>query len=178
MAKSKPVAATAERSSNDLRADLTDLDAVREASVAHLTELEVSRDSVLLTDDDARAEAHDAEMQRIRRAIERADLKRPGLVAAIEAAVSRETAEAKARQQVEARESVTALIARVHKEYEEPATIISAFLSDWKRVSELARAAGVEGPDRLLRERDPQMIEPEGEDVYLAYIDEHGRETD
>jgi hypothetical protein len=41
MAKSRPIAATAERSSSDLRVDLIGLDAASETSVAHLTELDL-----------------------------------------------------------------------------------------------------------------------------------------
>ncbi len=108
------------RSSTDLRADLVHLDADRAAAADRLSELEAGRDAVLLTDDDAKAEAHDAEMQRVRRAIERADLKRPGIVAAVEAAVAREEANAFARRQAEASAAVEAVIARLAKEYEAP----------------------------------------------------------
>lgn len=166
------------RSSAELRADLARLDAERSGGVDRLAELEASRDAVLLTDDDAKAEAHDAEMQRVRRAIERADLKRPGLVAAIETAQAREEADAFARQQAEATAAVEAVIARLAKEYEAPARIIAAFLADWQRAADLARAAKVPGPDALVRERPPQMIAPAGEDVFLVYVDEQGRDSD
>ncbi|KQS59501.1 hypothetical protein ASG32_31365 [Methylobacterium sp. Leaf361] len=166
------------RPSADLRADLAHLDTDRGAAADRLAELEAGRNAVLLTDDDAKAEAHDAEMQRVRRAIERADLKRPGIVAAIEAAVAREEADAYARRQAEASAAVEAVIARLAKEYEAPAKIIAAFLADWQRAAELAEAAKVPGPDALVRERPPQMIAPAGEDVFLVYIDEQGRDTD
>ena len=166
------------RSSADLRADLAQLDADRAAAADRLAMLEAGRDAVLLTDDDAKAEAHDAEIQRTRRAIERADLKRPGVVEAIAAADAREAADAFARQQAEARAAVEAVIDRLAKEYEAPAKAIAAFLADWQRADEMARAAKVPGPDAQVRERAPEMIAPAGEDVILVYIDEQGRDTD
>ena len=167
-----------ERASAGLRSDLARLDADRIAAANRLDELEAGRDAVLLTDDDEKAEAHDAEMQRVRRAIERSDLKRPGVVTAIEAAVAREEADAFARKQAEASAAVEAVIGRLGKEYEAPARIIAALMVDWQAAAELAEAAKVPGPDALVRVRAPQMIAPASEDVFFVYIDEHGRETD
>jgi len=73
----KPVApppailATGGKSSIQLREDLAALDTERERNATRFLEMEAGRNAVLLMDDDAKAEAHDAEMQRVRRAIVR-----------------------------------------------------------------------------------------------------------
>jgi len=169
---------TGGKSSIQLREDLAALDTERERNATRIVEMGVGRNAVLLTDDDAEAEAHDAEMQRVRRAIERFDLKRPALVQAVAQAEEREAAELRARQQAEARTEVEHILARLAEEYEAPAGIIAAFLADWKRVDDLATAAGIDGPDRVARQRDPAIIEPEREERYAVYFDEQGRETD
>ncbi|AWI89225.1 hypothetical protein C0214_13725 [Methylobacterium sp. DM1] len=172
------ILATGCKSSIQLREDLAALDDEREQNATRFLEMEAGRNAVLLTDDDAEAEAHDAEMQRVRRAIERLDFKRPALVQAVAQAEEREAAEARARQQAEAQTEVERILARLAKEYEAPAGIIAAFLADWKRVDDLATAAGIDGPDRVARQRDPAIIEPEREERYAVYFDEQGRETD
>ncbi|QEN87726.1 hypothetical protein FZC33_16000 [Labrys sp. KNU-23] len=63
------------RSSDKVRSDIGALTAQRAEAEKKLAELESARRSVLLQDDDTKAEAHDADMARQRRAIERANLK-------------------------------------------------------------------------------------------------------
>lgn len=167
-----------EKSSEQLREELARLDADRAANIEKLDRLDDERTAVLLTDDDAKAEQHDAEAQRTRRAIERADLKRPAAVEAIAAAEERERLEARAIQQAEARSKVQAVLKRLDDEYGAPAKQIAAFLADWKEASEAARKADVDGPDTLAREQAPQLISEAGEDVHLVYIDEQGNDTD
>lgn len=161
-----------------IRVDLDALDRERETASTELARLRAGRDAVLLSGDDVAAERHDAEIARQGRAIERCDLRRPSLVADLEAAETREREEARARQQEEARAEVDRVIGRLGSEYEVPAKLIATFLADWQRVEALAKAAGVDGPDRLTRERDPVVIDPAGEDVRLVYIDEQGRDSD
>lgn len=161
-----------------IRVDLDTLDRDRETAADELACLRAGRDAVLLTGDDAAAERHDAEIARQGRAIERCDLRRPGLVADLEAAAAREREEARARQQDEARAEVERVIGRLGSEYEVPAKLIATFLADWQRACVVADAAGVPGPDVVARERAPQIVEPAGEEVFLVYIDENGRDSD
>ena len=153
-----------------IRSDLEQLAVARDAAVIRLAELEAQLADILLTDDDAAAERHDAEIARQRRAIERADLKRPALECELVDAERREQAERQAVQQAQANAAVEAVLAEIEAEYNEPARRIAAFLDRWNAAANLAQAAGVPGPDRRLR-AIPGDYEPERIETYTVWID-------
>jgi hypothetical protein len=173
-APSTPAPAT----SATLRADLDRLDQDRAAAVADLARLEGSRRDVLLSGDDAAAERHDAEMARQRRAIERADLRRPGIVDALDGAEQREEAERITKIKNDANGIVSAFLKTAEERYRKPALELVAFLQEWQRVSAIAKEAGVPGPNAILRTCDRVLLKPERveEESYFVFVDENGVE--
>ncbi len=165
------------KSSADIRADLDALAAERQAAVEAVERLEATRNGILLLDDDAQAEAHDAEMARQRRAIERCDLKRPGMETALAEAEAREDAERREAARVEAEAAVQAVLADVDACYAKPAKKIAEFMARLERAEALARAAGVETIHHRHRFK-PGFTEPDRTEPRVRFLDERGNVTD
>jgi hypothetical protein len=162
-----------------LRGDLDRLDQDRAAAVAELALLQRTRKDVLLSGDDAAAERHDSDMARQRRAIERADLRRPGVVDALDEAEQREEAERVAKIKNDANRTVSAFLKTVEERYRKPALELVAFLQEWQQVSGIAKEAGVPGPNAILRTCDRVLLKPERveQESYFVFVDENGVET-
>lgn len=162
--------------SDGIGAEIARLVADRETARLALAVLEGERNAVLLTDDDAAAERHDAEMGKQRRAIERCDLRRPGLEQALADALAREEAERKAAQVAEAEAEISAVMADIAAEYMGPAGRIAAFLARYEAANAKARAAGVADIDRRIRFKAGSR-EPDREVDHRYFVDERGQLT-
>ena len=171
-----PVAA---QTSGEVLIEIDGLERERADAVAALARGESDRAAILLTGDDKKAERHDADMARHRRAIERVDLRLPALRDALADAQASEAAARDAAKRDEAEAAIAAFAKTFKAAYEDPAAKIAAFCQEWARLDDLARDAGVESPtsrflSTVLQEEQPARYRDE---LYETYLDEFGRET-
>lgn len=164
------------RASAAVRDEVAQLKADRDTDAHRVEDLAAGYDAVLLTGDDKAAEKHEAETAKLRRAIARAELRLPILAAELRDAEARDDEERKAAQRAEATAAVKDVVAEIEAGYSTPAATIAAFLARWAAASDLARAAGVDGPDGRLR-RTPDRIVPAREQVRLVEVYPDGREV-
>lgn len=178
LVEADPVAEPAPTSAS-LRADLARLDAERAEAERRLEEMTQARSGILLTGDDDQADAHDQEMARVRRTVERADLRRPSMVETIAAVEKQERDEATAKLQADARALVNEVITDLQPRYRALADELAGLLARWTEAAAIARAAGVETPDDLVRKRERRLIQAAyaAEETYTVYVDADGMET-
>jgi hypothetical protein len=128
------------------------------------------RRAILLEADDAAAAAHDALIAAAAREMDRAQARLEELAPRREKAAARERDAHFDALRKEARDLAASMTARLEPEYVEPATVIAAFVAEWKatherleRIDRELREAGKSGvlaetPERLVRGRPGHEI--------------------
>jgi len=163
------------RASSEVIAELAELERSKSQAQTRLTDLDAKYDAAILAGD-AAAEKHEAETAVTKRGIRRAELRKQELESELKAAQELEAQDDRRRRQSEARAAVAAVLAEVEKSYRTPAKAVAAFLARYEAAEQLAAAARVDGPHKLLRML-PDTVVPAHDQEYDVYVDEYGVEV-
>jgi hypothetical protein len=151
----------------------------RDLALAFADELDAKTDDVLRTGDDTAAEGHEQQIARHRRAGKRAELLLAELEPQLIGLDDAIRAEEAGSQRDAADRAVDEIISAIKNEYDAPAAIIADFMRRWTEAQRMARAAGVDGPDEVMRSRRIAEAQPAEyrEEDYLVFVDAYGRDT-
>lgn len=169
MAKITDTPETAETIGAELERAIADLAAARTDAEGHAATYD---DAVRAGDSEA--DEHERRSAVLARTIRRLELGIPEIEAKLEAAQTREETDRRAAQQAAAEKAAIAYIARLDREFHEPAALIAGLMRDWSVVEALLKEAGV----RTLHQRLSviQGVEhPERVEILKQWYDADGR---